>query len=231
MGIQKYVLLFFFVIQVSTCWTKNGIIILYGCSSVGKTSISNELNKILPGNWKYIPANKFQKSGNHSRNYLLWQEINRTVANGYSVMVDTHNSDFLIDPKKDVDVLVVMLHCSPEKLIEHIEKRNTNQDRQTHRQLKPVFSEFCKKYKSVKKQEGHIDELRKDVLLNNYGFFTTIALKKIVDTYFEKDQQIAYIAPLIDSYDCFVDTGQLSIVASAQKIKKAFISKAESSAI
>lgn len=227
MNIQKYFLLCFLALQSHTFFAKNAIIVLYGCSSVGKTSISNELNKMLPGNWKYIPSNKFKKTNNFSQNYLLWQEINRSIANGYNVMVDTHHSDFLVDPTKDVDLLVVMLHCSPEKLIEHIEKRNKNEDRQTHRSLKPVFSEFCKKYKSVKKQEAHVDELQKDSLQNNYGFFTTIALKRIIDTYFEKNQQVAYIAPHLASYDCFVDTGRLSIRACAQKIKHAFMLKTE----
>lgn len=227
MNIQKYFLLLFLALQPHTIFSKNAIIILYGCSSVGKTSISNELNKMLPGNWKYIPGNKFQSSGGHSRNYWLWEEINRSVANGYSVMVDTHHSDFLVDPTKNVDVLVVMLHCSPEKLIEHIDKRNTNEDRQTHRKLKTVFGEFCNKYKSVKKQDPHVDELQLDALKNNYGFFTTLALKRIIETYFKKDQTVAYIAPYLSSYDCFVDTGRLSISASAQKIKNAFMLKTQ----
>lgn len=224
MNIQKYLLLFL-MLQAHSIISKNSIIILYGCSSVGKTSISNELNKILPGNWKYIPANKFQKFGNHSRNYLLWQEINRTLATGYNVMVDTHNSNFLIDKTKDVDVLIVMLHCSPEKLIEHLEKRNKNKDRQAHRKIKTVFNEFCNKYKSVKKEDAYVDELQKDDLKNNYSFLITLALNKIIKAYFNKDQQVAYIAPLLNRYDCFVDTGKLSIPTCAQKIKNALMLK------
>lgn len=227
---KTHMLLFLCALQsfyLSSKENKPTIIALYGCSSVGKTSISNELHKILPGNWKYIAGNQFQRSGNHSRNYYLWQEINRTIANGYNVMVDTHNQDFLVDPSKDVNLLVVMLHCSPDKLIEHICQRNTNQDRQTHRNIRAVFKEFCGKYKSVKKDDAHIDALDRDSLQNNYGFITTLALKKIINTYFvDKNQQVAYIAPHLKSYDCFVDTGKLSISACAQKIKKAFMAKA-----
>lgn len=229
MDAKKYFLLLFFALQAHCIFSKNAIIILYGCSSVGKTSISNELQKTLSGNWKYIPSNKFQKSSDHSQNYYLWQEVNRSVANGYNVMVDTHHISFLNDTTKDTDIFVVMLHCSPEKLIEHIDKRNTNQDQQTHRNLKTVLNEFCRKYKSVKKQDDHVDQLKKDVLKNNYGFFTTLALKKIIKNYFSKDQQIAYIAPHLNTYDCFVDTGKLSISACAKKIKDMFLLKTSNS--
>ena len=205
------------LLQAFTLFSKNSLIIMYGCSSAGKTSISSELLKILPGSWKYIAANQFTNRGG---NIALWNHVNATIASGFNVIVDTHSTKFLIDNTKNIHVITVLLYCSPEKLIEHVSTRNTQDDSHSHRKLKVVFEEYCQKFKSVKKNQNHIDTIQQNSLKNNYGFFVSLALKKITKNFFnDKNQQLAYIAPILKKYDSFIDTGKISIASSAQKIK------------
>ncbi len=219
--INKY---FFSLLILSnhTFLVPNSIIILYGCSSSGKTSIATELIRILPGNWKYIPSNNFKMD--HG-NQLFWKEINQKVAQNYNVIVDTHNLQFLINEIENLTIVVVLLYCSPEKLIEHVMSRNSENNKKNHRELKAVFQEFTSKYKLVKKNQAHIDALHQSNFKNNYGFFTKQALKIIIHKYFQTtDQKISYIAPMLQKYDCYIDTGKISIAHSAEKIKEKLIS-------
>ncbi len=223
MKIQKLIL-FIILFQNFLIFPQNSIIILYGCSSAGKTSIGAELLRILPGSWKYIPSNKFSMTGG---NILFWKEINKQITNGYDVIVDTHNSQFFIDNSENMHVVTCLIYCSPEALIEHVQSRNTTTENpKNHRALKGVFQEYIHKFQSVKKNQPHIDTIKKNNLKNNYGFFTRMALKTIISKFFtESDQSIVYIASKFQNYDFFINTGKTSIVQSAQKIKDALAHK------
>lgn len=212
----KYILLLT-LLQNHTFFSHNTIIILYGCSSAGKTSISSELLRILPGNWKYIASNRFSVT---NKNQHLWNEVNRQISYGYDVIVDTHDAKFLIDNIENMRVVVSLIYCSPEKLIEHVQSRNSEDNAQNHRAIKAVFQEFCQKYKVVKKNKTYIDTLNKEQLKKSYGFFINSELKKIMQQYFNDDQNVVYLAPLfLKKYDCFINTGKISIQQCAQKIK------------
>ncbi len=225
MIIKKYTLLFI-LSHTFTIFSNNSLIIMYGCSSAGKTSISSELLKILPGSWKYIAANQFKNRGG---NTALWNHVNKTIASGFNVIVDTHSAHFLVDYTKDLQVVVALLYCSPEKLIEHVNERNEKDDSNSHRKLKIVFEEYCQKFKPVKKNQGYIDTIKLNNLKEGYGFFVSLALKKIINNFFDiKDQRIAYIAPFLKNYDCCLDTGKVSIVLCAQKIKQTLQMKTSS---
>ena len=218
MRIRKIVL-FLYVLQI--CFllvSKNSIIILYGCSSAGKTSIARELLKILPGKWQYVPANRFVSKGG---NLQLWQSVNKACSSGSNIIVDTHNLQFLIDDVSAKHVMVVLLYCSPEKLIEHVLERNGHDNAKDHRKLKKVFQEYCQKFKAVGKDQVYIDTLSQKILKNKYGFFVTFALKRIIKKFFNSNgQTICYVAALLPKYDCFINTGTTSIAVSAAQIKE-----------
>ncbi|MBP6892565.1 AAA family ATPase [Candidatus Babeliales bacterium] len=214
----KNLTLVIFLFQNLFIFSQNSIIILYGCSSSGKTSISTELLRILPGSWKYIPSNKFRLNNG---NALLWKEINQQVSYGHNIIVDTHNSEFLIDNPENIKVVVCLIYCSPEKLIEHVNSRNVENNPKNHRALKAVFQEYVHKFQSVSKNQPYIDKLNKIHLKNSYGLFTKMALKTIIHKFFQNtDQSIVYIAPKLKKYDCCIDTGKTSIAQSAAQIKE-----------
>ncbi len=215
MNYLKIIIFAFVACDSFSVLSQQSIIVLYGCSSSGKTSIATELLKTLPDNWKYIASNQFRVA---RKNKLLWDAINDTTQKGFNVIVDTHDFKFFIDPSQDLKIVTVLLYCSPEKLIEHVYKRNHEDNKKNHRELKTVFNEFCNKYKPVKKNQSHIDTLNKETLQKSYGFFITLALKKIMNQFFQNDQNIVHIAPIFKNYDCFINTGKLSITQSAQKI-------------
>jgi chloramphenicol 3-O-phosphotransferase len=220
----KKCILFSILLQSNSIFSKNSIIILYGCSSSGKTSIASELVRILPGTWKYIASNQFYPT---NRNCLHWNAINAAVAEGFNVIVDTHSETFLLnDP--ETQVLTILLYCSPEKLIEHVNQRNKKSDPKTHRALKRVFQEYCQKYKSVKKSQKHIDTLNIEKLQQSYSFFISQALKQVINKFFSTSQHLAYVDPSLNSYDCLINTGKTSISASAQKIKQELMLKLDS---
>lgn len=222
---MKKCIMLFFLAQSCLIFTQNSIIILYGCSSAGKTSIASELMKNLPGDWKYIPGNLFAGA---NRNRLLWNSVNQAVAREYNVIVDTHNAEFLIANSDNVHVVVALVYCSPTKLIEHVGKRNTQDNSRNHRALKLVFEEYVAKYKAVSKHQTYIDVLHKDSLKQNCGIFTLFALKAIINKFFtSKDQLVAYIAPVLIKYDCLINTGKLSIAESAARIKQELMKRLE----
>lgn len=219
----KNIVLFLIFFHNNCTISNNSIIILYGCSSAGKTSIAHELLKILPGTWKYIPSNQFNIA---NRNVLLWKHINTTISKNCNVIVDTHNLNFLIDPNQKAHILTILLYCSPQKLIEHVLERNSKDNPKNYRALHNVFNEYCSKYTSVKKNQHHIDTLHKDTLQKNYNFWTSRALKIIINKFFtDSNQHLAYIAPFLKSYDCCINTGKISITECAQKIQDAWILK------
>lgn len=179
----------------------------------------------MPGDWKYIASNRFR---NAHGNVSLWNEINRTVSAGQNVIVDTHSSSFLVDPSLNAHTIVVLLYCSPEKLVEHVSKRNTNDDKKTHRAIKNVFHEYDTKFKTVKKSDDYIDIINKDSLKKSLGFFVSISLKSFINKFFNgTDKRVAFIAPFLKKYDCFINTGKSSIPQSAQKIKQSLMVKLE----
>ncbi|MBI2352868.1 hypothetical protein HYV11_01325 [Candidatus Dependentiae bacterium] len=205
--------------HLCSMYTKNSIIVLYGCSSTGKTSIANQLCTILPGKWEYIASNRFQPP---YRNNQLWKEINKIISLGSNVIVDTHNSQFLVDSKNNPQLFTILLYCSPINLIKHVSIRNKGDNQNNHRKIKTVFQEYCEKYKRVKKNEPHIATLhQKD--LTGYSIAIAFALKKIRSIFFQNKQEIAYVAPIFSHYNCLIDTGKLSINECAQKIKKDFL--------
>lgn len=208
------------LLQSQPIFSQNSVIVLYGCSSAGKTSISNELLKTLPGKWIYVASNKFAYPNSPQGNRALWSNVNSKVSAGYSVIVDTHNDNILLKDKENTNLLVVLLHCSLDKLIEHVNKRNTNVDSNTHRSLKRVFKEFCNKYKTVSNNEKHIDSFSIEDLRKQYSLTTYFALKKIKHNFFKEGQTSVRITPCITNYDCIVNTGKLSIIECAKKIKR-----------
>ena len=217
-----FYLLFFHNLLV---FAQPGIIILYGCSSSGKTSVATALQKILPGSWAYIASNRFKGNASASQNKQLWQAVNQKIAHGFNVIVDTHASEFLITPAQKSTTLTVLLYCSPEKLLDHVLKRNLQEDKQTHRALRSVYKEFCKKYQAVQRDQPHIDTLHKKNL-KNHSFTVYFALRKIISTYFDTaDQKNAYLAPRFKAYDCLIDTGKESIDACAKQITELFLKK------
>lgn len=180
MIINKQILLIL-LLKTYSIYTNISIIILYGCSSTGKTSISLELNKILSGNWKHIASNQFRSP---YKNAQLWSNINSIISQGYSVIVDTHNSQFLINSSKNANVFSVLLHYPPHKLINHINQRNSNENQNDHRRLKIVLQEYCNKFKFVKKNQPHIIDTLKKKDLSGHGLLTSLALKKIYQQVF-----------------------------------------------
>lgn len=213
--LKHFILLLIFQYHIASA--EQSIIILYGCSSSGKTSIATELLKILPGNWKYIASNQFRVANG---NKLLWKHINDTVAQGLNVIVDTHDAKCIINQPENLQILKILLYCSPEKLIEHVSKRNIDQNNQkNHREVKSVFLEFCGKYKTVSKNEPHIDTLNKNQIKKIYGLFATWTLKTFFNHFFSDGSNIVYITSIFKNYDCLINSGKLSIQQCALKIK------------
>ena len=202
---------------------KPEVIILYGCSSAGKTSISAALGKILPGKWKVLGIDMFPKAasggGPSMANSLMWKKVNEEIANGYNVVVDTVISDFLFDKSK-VDAFVVVTYCSPAVLVEHVTKRNQGDNERNHRSLKKVLKQFYNKYRTIENKKDCIDVLHKSDLENTAHSW---ALRKLKREFFGSDRSVVYVASRLYSYDCFINTGSMPIVGCAQKIKNEFI--------
>jgi len=203
----------------SNIFAQCSIIILYGCSSAGKTSISAELGKTLPGKWKVLGIDMFSNQDG-TANSQLWMKANRYIKEGFNVIVDTVSSNFLIDKSSDVQQFVVLTYCSPMVTVEHVKKRNSKGKDHDHRTLKKVLRQYCSKYRSVeKKQDFTIDVLHKSDLEN---ISERRALRTMKDEFFRDNRHVVYIASKLYDYDFFVNTGTLSISNCAKKIKDAF---------
>ncbi len=203
-------------------FSENTVIILYGCSSAGKTSISCELGKQLPGKWKVLGIDMFPAETPHGANIQLWQHTNKYLDQGYDVVVDTVISEYLFDKNKRKS-FVVLTYCSPMALVEHVLKRNKSDIPHNHRKMKKVLRQFCRKYKATTKEDS-IDVLRKSDLENaTLGWW---ALRQIKKEYFTNNQHMVYLAARLASYDCLINTGKMSIQESVATIKRDFLKRA-----
>ena len=223
MKIQIIVALLYAGAIVAENVQKQEIIILYGTSSAGKTSISTVLGNMLPGKWKVLGIDMFPKAasggGPSMANSLMWKKVNEEIANGYNVVVDTVVSNFLFDKSK-ADSFVVVTYCSPAVLVEHVTKRNASGKDREHRTLKKVLKQFYNKYNTQEHKKDSIDVLYKSDLENIKGSW---ALRNLKKEFFGSDRSVVYVASRLYSYDYFINTGTMSIVNCAKKIKDEFI--------
>lgn len=208
-----------FLFSLTNVLAKNSVIILYGCSSAGKTSISKELGKTLEGKWKVLGIDMFSnKEG--TANSLLWQQVNKDLNAGYNVVLDTVFPNFLIDRSKSHEVFIVLTYCSPDILVEHVRKRNQSGKKHDHRALKKVLAQYCNKYRGSASKDYSIDTIRKSDVEN---IPDSRARKRIKDEFFRDSRYITYIASKLYEYDGFINTGKSSISDCAKKIRENFV--------
>lgn len=207
-----------FLFSFSYVLAEGSVIILYGCSSAGKTSISAELGKTLEGKWKVLGIDMFSnKEG--TANSLLWKQANKDLKAGYDVVVDTVFPNFLIDRSKGYEIFVVLTYCSPEILVEHVKKRNSNGKDHDHRTLKKVLTQYCNKYRCAPSKDFSIDVMHKSDIENIADWR---ARKRIREEFFKDNRHIIFIASKLYEYDIFINTGKNSISTCAKKIREGF---------
>lgn len=209
---------YFLLLVFSHVSAKSSVIVLYGCSSAGKTSISKELGKTLEGKWKVLGIDMFSNREG-TANSLLWKQANTYLKDGYNVVVDTVFPNFLVDSSKNYELFTVLTYCSPDILVEHVKKRNSNGKDHDHRTLKKVLTQYCNKYRSGASKDVAIDVIHKSDVENIPDWR---ARRKIKDEFFRDDRHVVYIASKLYEYDSFINTGKDSISGCAKKIKEAF---------
>ncbi|MBI2352840.1 hypothetical protein HYV11_01185 [Candidatus Dependentiae bacterium] len=218
---MKSSLLFIFIISAKFLFSEGSVIVLYGGSSAGKTSTSIALGKLLPGKWKVLSIDMFSnKEG--TANEQLWRRIGKEISSGYNVIADTVSSKFLTQECKKASLFVVLMYCSPFTIIDHVNKRNKNEDKRQHRTMNKVLTMYCHKHTSLlKKNEKYIDTLYlSDIEQHPYHR----KLKKLKNHFFDNGKAIAYITSTLLSYDYFINTEKYSINECAMKIKEQFCS-------
>lgn len=209
---------YFLLLVISHISANGSIIILYGCSSAGKTSISKELGKTLEGKWKVLGIDMFSnKEG--TANSSLWRQANKDLRAGYNLVVDTVFPNFLIDHSKNYEVFTVLTYCSPDVLVEHVKKRNSSGKDHDHRTLKKVLTQYCNKYRSGASKELAIDVIRRSDIESIPDWR---ARRKIKDEFFKDNRHVVYIASKLYEYNSFINTGKNSISGCAKKIREAY---------
>lgn len=207
-----------FLLQASGAFAQGSVIVLYGCSSAGKTSISQELGKILPGKWKVLGIDMFSNKDN-TANALFWKQANKELSAGYNVVLDTVFPSFLLDRSKGYELFTVLTYCSPKALVEHVSRRNMNGKDHDHRTLKKVLQQYCNKYRGAISKDYSVDVIERSEV-KNIGDWR--ARKKIKEEFFKDDRHVAYIVSKFYEYDAFVNSGKMSISACAKKIREDF---------
>ncbi len=216
-----------FLLHVSCAYSKSSIIILYGCSSAGKTSISKELGKALPGKWKVLGIDMFaysRSSGVAPTNAALWRQVNTYIDEGYNVVVDTISPNFIYNRSKAQE-FVVITYCSPSVLLDHIAKRNQSENSREHRSIKNVLTMYCHKYKITLNKEESVDVLHKSDL--EHQGFSKRGLRRVKKEFFSGDHRTkVYVASRLSQYNCRVDTSKMSVSACVKKIQQEFVALA-----
>lgn len=217
--IRIFIIVSFLSLHFGAIFCQGTIVILYGCSSAGKTSISAELGKTLSGKWKVLGIDMFSnKEG--TANSLLWKQAAKDLKAGYDLVIDTVFPEFLYDHLKDYRVFVVVTYCSPNILVEHVKKRNMSDRDKDHRTLKKVLGQYCNKYRHAQNKQDSIDVLHESDIKNIDDWR---ARRKIREEFFNNNRHVVYIASKLYQYDFVVNTGKASIPACAKKIKEAFL--------
>lgn len=211
----------FLSLYVCSLFSQGSVIVLYGGSSAGKTSTSLALRKIMPGKWKFLSIDMFSNKDG-SANSQLWHQVSKDIKDGYDLIVDTIFDKFLLQSSSGAKLFVVLMYCSPIVIVDHVEKRNKTGDDREHRTLSKVLSMFCHKFRPVATKDNSIDVLRMSDVEKHIS--NRRALKKIKEEFFRTNQPLVYIASRLpkSKYDCFINTGTMSISECAQQIKKEF---------
>jgi len=213
---------FMILLWASLIFSENKVIVLYGGSSVGKTSASIELGKILPGKWKVLSIDMFKDNELHTKNYQLWYAANKYLKDGYDVVIDTISYQFLtLCLDSSVKLFIVLTYCSPMVIADHVTKRNKIKTPNNNRNLKKVLDMYIKRYRSTQDKNDSIGVIHRSDL--EKSILSYRALKKIKKEYFPDNRTVAYVASRVIKYDCFVDTGQMRTSACAQKIMEDYL--------
>ncbi|MCX5923347.1 MAG: hypothetical protein NTU89_02145 [Candidatus Dependentiae bacterium] len=211
-----------FVFHVGTIFAKSSLIILYGGSSAGKSSVSRELCKALPGKWKVVGIDMFdfsQSRGVSPTNLAMWRQISKDIDSGYNVIVDTISPQFVFDKSKAQE-FVVITYCPPVALIDHVAKRNKGTNDRDHRKVKSVLAMYYNKFRTTLSEKESIDVLRKSDLENATS--NKRALNKIKKDFFSGNRTKVFIASVLSQYDCCVNTGKMSVISCVRKIQQGF---------
>ena len=210
----------FLLLQLQLIFCQGSIIILYGTSSSGKTSISRELGTILSGKWKVVGIDMFSNK-TVSANSQMWKQVNKYISQDFNVVVDTVHTEFLTNTKQNANIFTVLTYCAPNILAQHVAKRNKENKKHDHRDLKKVLNQFYNKYRITDNKKSSIDTLYKTNIENSSD--STRTLKHFANDFFKKEYgPIVYIASQLYKYDFFINTGNYSINMCAQKIKDKF---------
>ena len=211
-----------FLFRVSCAFAKSSVIILYGCSSAGKTSISKELGRVLPGKWKVLGIDMFafsRSSGVAPTNAALWRKVSKYIDQGYNVAVDTISPNFIFDRSKAQE-FVVVTYCAPGALLDHVAKRNQSENSREHRSIKNVLTMYCHKYRTTLDKKESVDVLHKSDF--EYLGFSKRALRRVKKEFFNGDRTKVYVASRLNQYNCRVDTSKMSVSACVKKIQQDF---------
>jgi chloramphenicol 3-O-phosphotransferase len=176
----------------------------------------------------------------HRIDSMLHDEIRKLVEIHKFVIVDAATEDqedyaIRMQQLAGLNVFHILVYCNPEKLMEHVSKRNLSDNKDEHRTIVNPFAQFYSIYKPAQSNEHCIDTLdikktnallgvvleKAQPMLNDEekAEATQLLLKNFVQKFKCDEQATIKINPFF-TYDLLVDTSTVSAEACAQQIVK-----------
>ena len=209
--------------------TAGTVIILYGTSSSGKTSIINELKKIYGNTYQVVDLDSFLSTHNPPEEKEIKSEspeekdlrmsrllidmfygfVREKALKGQNILVDTVpvlDIDIeyaqVLQVLKGLKVVKVLLYCPLDRTLAHVEKRNLGGGKEEHRDPAVPIPQYAQLYK--------VQELDSEKVIDK---IVSKDFKQIVKSAVDANmksllKEIAEITPKELHEDCFKQTGK-----------------------
>jgi uridine kinase len=205
------------------------VIILYGTSSSGKTSIINELKKIYGNTYQIVNIDSFLSTHNPPEEKEIKAEspeekdlrmsrllidmfygfVREKALKGQNVLVDTVpvldiDVEYVqvLQVLKGLKVVKVLLYCPLDRTLAHVEKRNLGGVKEEHRDPTTPIPQYAQLYKVQElDSEKVIDKIVSEDFKQMVKSAADASMKSLL-------KEIAEITPKELHEDCFKQTGK-----------------------
>jgi chloramphenicol 3-O-phosphotransferase len=217
------------IIRLKTPKKPGDVVILYGTSSSGKTSIINELKKIYGNNYQVVDADSFLRTHNPPEEKEIKLEspeekdlriscifinmfycfVREKALKGNNILVDTVpvidiDAEYaqVLQVLKGLKVVKVLLYCPLDCTLAHVEKRNLTGVKDEHRDVATPIPQYMQLYKVQElDSEKVIDKIVSKDLKQIMKSAIDASMKSLL-------KEIAEITPKELHEDCFRQKGK-----------------------
>jgi len=198
------------------------VILLYGTSCAGKSTIATHLQKSLGSSWKILDWDDYaNEHGDDRATEILLDDLMQDLLNGYCLIIDTQPCVDISDTLSNYRVISVLIYASLNTLIARDELRQTTLKRSEKRRRYArayIFETFFQLY-GCNSNDDPVDEIYPDDVPTDLWYYP---LNEATSDFFQQIAQnnspVSIYAKV--RYDLIINTDQTNIDCAINTIQK-----------